>query len=113
MKSTIVLTSFYSHPRIAKSLRGFTIAWLATSLALAQAPSVLTGKISDVTVYQGTALVSRIVEIPAAQAAPMEIVVSELPSATDPNSVYADQPQGVVIRSIAFRTKTPDKAAQA
>src|SRR6185436_3943326 len=61
----------------------------------------------------GTALVSRIVEIPAGQAAAMEVVVSGLPSATDPNSVYADQAQGVIIRSIAFRTKTPDEAAQA
>ena len=58
-------------------------------------------------------MVSRVVEIPAAQAAPMEVVVSGLPSATDPNSVYADQAQGVVIRSVAFRTKTPDKATQA
>jgi uncharacterized protein (TIGR02231 family) len=66
-----------------------------------------------VTVYQGTALVSRVVEIPAGPAAAMEIVVSGLPSATDPNSVYADQAEGVVIRSVAFRTKTPDLATQA
>ena len=90
-----------------------TIISLATCFATAQTPAVLSGKISEVTVYQGTALVSRVVEIPAAQAAPMEVVVSGLPSATDPNSVYADQGQGVVIRSVAFRTKTPDKAAQA
>jgi len=84
-----------------------------TCFATAQTPSVLSGTISEVTVYQGTALVSRVVDIPAAQTVPMEVVVSGLPSATDPNSVYADQPQGVVIRSVAFRTKTPDKATQA
>jgi uncharacterized protein (TIGR02231 family) len=85
----------------------------ATCFAIGQTPSVLPGKIAEVTVYQGTALVSRIVEIPNAQTAPMEVVVSGLPSATDPNSVYADQPQGVVIRSVAFRTRTPDQATQA
>lgn len=85
----------------------------ALGYAAAPPPSVLSGKISEVTVYQGTALVSRIVDIPVAPPAPMEIVVSGLPSATDANSVYADQARGVVIRSIAFRTKAPDKAALA
>ncbi len=86
---------------------------VATCCAGAQTPAVLTGKLSEVTVYQGSALVSREVEIPAGPEAPMEVVVSGLPSATDPNSVYADQAQGVEIRSVAFRTKTPDEAAQA
>ncbi|MEA3207428.1 MAG: hypothetical protein QOE70_485 [Chthoniobacter sp.] len=113
VKLPISLASFPALPSIFHILRGFTVACLATSFAAAQIPAVLSGKISEVTVYQGTALVSRVVEIPPAQAAPMEVVVSGLPSATDPNSVYADQAQGVVIRSIAFRTKTPDKAAQA
>lgn len=100
-------------PLIATAWRGFLLTCLATCLATAQIPVVLSGKISEVTVYQGTALVSRSVELPAAPAASMEVVVSGLPSATDANSVYADQAQGVVIRSIAFRPKTPDKAAQA
>lgn len=97
----------------AHALRGCIVACLAACLAAAQMPEVFSGKIAEVTVYQGTALVSRIVEIPAAPAAPMEIVVSGLPSATDPNSVYADQAQGVEIRSVAFRTKAPDEAALA
>ncbi len=100
-------------PMITNTLRVFILACLTTCFAAAQPPGVLSGKISEVTVYQGTALVSRVVEIPASPAAPMEVVVSPLPSATAPNSVYADQAQGVVIRSVAFRTKTPDKAAQA
>ena len=100
-------------PTLALASLAAVIAALTTSFSTAQPPTVLTGKISEVTVYQGTALVSRVVEIPAAAAAPMEVVVSGLPSATDPNSVYADQPQGVEIRSVAFRTKTTDEAAQA
>lgn len=86
---------------------------VATCCATAQTPAVLTGKLSEVTVYQGSALVSREVEIPAGPEAPMEVVVSDLPSATDPDSVYADQAEGVEIRSVAFRTKTPDEAARA
>lgn len=118
MKHTIALVRLTNIPSLLtagkKRLRtvGFIVACLATSFAAAQ-PTVLTGKISEVTVYQGTALVSRVVEIPAGPAAPMEIVVSGLPSATDPNSVYADQADGVEIRSVAFRTKAPDEAAQA
>jgi uncharacterized protein (TIGR02231 family) len=86
---------------------------VATCCATAQTPAVLTGKLSEVTVYQGSALVSREVEIPAGPEAPMEVVVSDLPSATDPDSVYADQAEGVEIRSVAFRTKTPYEAARA
>ncbi len=86
---------------------------LITGLAAAQTPTVLSGKISDVTVYQGTALISRVVDIPASQQGAMEVVVSGLPSATDSNSVYADQAKGVEIRSVAFRSKAPDEAAQA
>lgn len=100
-------------PTLALASLAVLIAALTTSFSTAQPPAVLSGKIAEVTVYQGTALVSRVVDIPAAQAAPMEVVVSNLPSATDPNSVYADQAQGVEIRSVAFRTKTPDEAAQA
>jgi uncharacterized protein (TIGR02231 family) len=98
---------------IAATLHALVIACLTASIAAAQAPAVLTGKISEVTVYQGTALVSRVVDVPASPAAQMEVVISGLPSATEPNSVYADQAQGVVIRSVAFRTKTPDKATEA
>ena len=91
----------------ARALLGAIVACLTACHASAQPPEVLSGKIAEVTVYQGTALVSRVVELPAAPAAAMEVVVSDLPSATDPNSVYADQAQGVEIRSVAFRTKAP------
>ena len=107
-------SSFPSLPVLSKTIWcGLAVGWLAAGVMAAEPPAVLPGKISEVTVYQGTALVSRVVDIPAAAAAPMEVVVSNLPSATDPNSVYADQAQGVVIRSVAFRTKAPDQAAQA
>jgi len=79
----------------------------------AQESVIRPGKISEVTVYQGSALVSRVVDIPDGALAPMEIVISGLPSATDANSVYADQAQGVEIRSVACRTKTQDEAAAA
>jgi uncharacterized protein (TIGR02231 family) len=99
-------------PVIAGTSRLILLSILMTCVASAEGPATLSGTLSEVTVYQGTALVSRIIDIPADQAAPTEVVVSNLPSATDPNSVYADQAKGVVIRSVAFRTKTPDKAAQ-
>lgn len=95
------------------SLCSLSLLCLATCSAASQTPAPIPGRIAEVTVYQGTALVSRVVDIPAGPAASMEIVIPGLPSATDPNSVYADQAQGVEIRSVAFRTRTPDEAMQA
>ncbi|NNC87488.1 MAG: DUF4139 domain-containing protein [Akkermansiaceae bacterium] len=70
----------------------------------------LTGTIQEVTVYQGTALVTRAVELPAGPAGPFEVVVSPLPTATDPASVFADKADGVEIRSVACRSRPPAEA---
>jgi uncharacterized protein (TIGR02231 family) len=77
-----------------------------------QTTTAITGKISDVTLYQGTAVVSRMVEIPADKTGSFEIVIGPLPSATDASSVHADQAEGVTVRSVACRSRPPEEAAK-
>jgi uncharacterized protein (TIGR02231 family) len=77
-----------------------------------QTPAAITGKIGEITLYQGTAVVSRIVEIPAGRTGSFEIVIGPLPSATDASSVHADQAKGVTVRSVACRSRPPEEAAK-
>ena len=72
----------------------------------------VTGKISEITLYQGTAVVSRLVDIPANKTGSFEIVIGPLPSATDASSVHADQAKGVTVRSVACRSRPPEEAAK-
>ncbi len=80
--------------------------------AVNQTPTPITGKISEITLYQGTAVVSRVVEIPAAKTGSFEIVIGPLPSATDASSIHADQAKGVSVRSVACRSRPPEEAAK-
>lgn len=93
-----------------------------TSFTLAQSPAPppppqpqalpIAGQIHDVTLYQGTAVVSRQVQIPATFQGPCEIVIGPLPSATDPTSVFADRVTGATVRSVACRSRPPEEAAR-
>jgi uncharacterized protein (TIGR02231 family) len=77
-----------------------------------QTPLPISGKISEITLYQGTAVVSRVVEIPAGKTGSFEVVIGPLPSATDASSVHADQAKGVTVRSVACRSRPPEEAAK-
>jgi len=82
----------------------------------AQNPQVagapVAGKISEITLYQGTAVVSRQVEIPADRQGAFEIIIGPLPAATDPSSVQADRATGATVRSVACRSRPPEEAAK-
>jgi len=102
---------------LRNSLNPFPIAIVfgaLASLAPAQdAPPTappLTGKITDITLYQGTAVVSRHVDIPANKTGTFEIVIGPLPSTTDPSSVHADKVNGATVRSVACRSRPPEEA---
>ena len=69
----------------------------------------VTGKVREVTLYQGTALVTREVDLPAGRQGSFEVVVTPLPTATDPVSVYADEAEGVEIRSVTCRVRPTDE----
>lgn len=70
------------------------------------------GKLTEITLYQGTAVVSRLVDIPADKTGTFEVVIGPLPSATDASSVHADQANGVTVRSVACRSRPPEEAAK-
>ena len=95
----------------------FGVIWGAcASFTFAQAPQApvqpIAGKIGEITLYQGTAVVSRQVDVPAEKLGACEIIIGPLPAATDPASVYADKVNGVTVRSVACRSRPPEEAAK-
>lgn len=65
--------------------------------------------IVKVTLYQGTALVTRKVEIPEEKSGSFEVVIRGLPTATDPESVFADEGKGVEVRSVSCRMRSSEE----
>src|ERR1700710_400210 len=61
-------------------------------------------RIVSVTVYQGTALVTREVDVPAGQGL-VEVVVSPLPPQTIDSSLYTESGDGLRILSTRYRTR--------
>jgi hypothetical protein len=69
----------------------------------APAPALNKGKIVEVKVYRGQALVTREVAVDL-KAGPQEVVVSELPEQIVPDSLYATGDDNISIRSVRFRS---------
>lgn len=72
--------------------------------AYAAEPVEIVGRVSAVTVYQGQALVTRDVELPAAKGL-LEAVITNLPENVIPGSLFAEPADGVQIRSVRFRAR--------
>ncbi len=70
----------------------------------APAPKPAATKLTDVTVYQGTALVSRDVTVPEGRGL-VEVVVTPLPSATVPSSLYTEGGDGLRVLSTRYRAR--------
>ncbi len=66
--------------------------------------NVLTGTIDAVTVYRGQALVTRVIDVPGSTGL-REVVVTDLPEAILPGSLYAESTDGVEIRSVSYRIR--------
>lgn len=83
-------------------------ALLGTSLCFAQpkpkAPTTAPSKVVAVTVYQGNALVTREVEVPAGTGL-VEVIVSPLPPQTIDSSLYSEGNDGLRILSTRFRSR--------
>ena len=67
-------------------------------------PRTAPSRISQVTVYQNTALVTREVEVPAGTGT-LELVVTPLPPTTVNNSLYSEGTDGVLVLATRFRTR--------
>jgi uncharacterized protein (TIGR02231 family) len=63
------------------------------------------GQIESVTVYRGEALVSRLIDVPAAENGLAEIVVTDLPERIQPGSLHAESDGGLTVRSVRYRTR--------
>lgn len=67
-------------------------------------PGVVTGLIDAVTVYRGQALVTRAIDVPGGTGL-REVVVTNLPEAILPASLYAENADGVEVRSVSYRVR--------
>ena len=67
-------------------------------------PQPAVSKITDVTVYQGQALVTREVSVPAGDGT-VELVVTPLPAQTVDSSLYTEGADGLRVLSTRFRTR--------
>ncbi len=88
-------------------LRSLLVVALVATVAAAQKPDepkTAPNKITSVTVYQNTALVTREVTLPEA-AGQAEVVVSPMPPATVQSSLYAEGTDAVRVLSTRFRTR--------
>ena len=80
------------------------VGLLSTNATAEDAIKTAPSKITTVTVYQNTALVTREVTLPEA-AGQTEVVVSPLPSATMQSSLYAEGSDAVRVLSARYRTR--------
>ena len=80
------------------------VGLLSTNARAQDAIKTAPSKITTVTVYQNTALVTREVTLPEA-AGQTEVVVSPLPSATMQSSLYAEGSDAVRVLSARYRTR--------
>lgn len=70
------------------------------------------GKVEEVTLYRGQALVTRVVRFEAAAGA-VQLVVTELPQAILGDSLFASAGKGVEVRAVRYRTRAVGEAPEA
>lgn len=86
------------------------LLFLLVTASAARAEAVTTpGEVTAVTVFQGQALVTRLVELPA-EGGLVEVVVTDLPERLLPGSLYAEPGSGVEVRSVRTRLRPASEA---
>ncbi|MBN1421710.1 MAG: mucoidy inhibitor MuiA family protein [Planctomycetes bacterium] len=89
-------------------LSALAVVVIAAQAAAAQTP----GKITEVRVYRGQALVTRAVEFDA-QAGAQDVVITALPAAIVPSSLYASGDEGLSIRAVRYRQTAVEEEPRA
>ena len=95
------------HRSLAIALTLFLTASALAQSAPATKPAtrpVAESKVTAVTVYRNTALVTRRVAVPAGAGA-VELVVAPLPASVVPNSLYAEAGDGLRALTVRYRTR--------
>ena len=75
-----------------------------TPKAAADRANQVTGIIDAVTVYRGQALVTRVLDV-AGGTGLREMIVTDLPEAILPGSLYAESADGIEVRSVSYRVR--------
>src|SRR4051812_44250670 len=89
--------------------RQFSAATIVLGMLLSYGPAVLgaatsDGRVSQITLYRGQALVTRLVPVEG-KAGSVEIVIGKLPEQIVPDSLFAEGGDAVEIRAVRFRTR--------
>jgi hypothetical protein len=80
------------------------VTWITVCSLQANAAETVGGRVTDVTLYRGQALVTRAIPIDG-DGDGMEVVVGNLPEQIVPNSLFAEGGDAVEIRAVRFRTR--------
>ncbi|MCL4741497.1 MAG: mucoidy inhibitor MuiA family protein [Phycisphaerales bacterium] len=94
--------------RIDRRAMGVACLVLAAGCAWGQQSRETAGRIDEVTVYRGRALVARAVDVGGGQGL-REVVVTDLPDAILPESLFADAGAGVEVRSVRYRVRPVER----
>jgi len=85
---------------------GLAVACLAVGGAAQAGTEIRTaGKIEEVTLFRGQAMVTRSLEVPAGAKGTVTLLVPDLPEQVVGESLFASAPEGVTVRAVRFRTR--------
>lgn len=82
---------------------GMILISIAVQAASSPQPVKTSGSISDVVLYRGQAQVTRVLNLKGE--GEIELVVENLPPSVDPQSLFAEAPDGVAVRAVRFRAR--------
>ena len=83
---------------------GLLLAVLLLPGMVAAEPQAVSGKVTEVTLYRGQAMVTRAIPVKAPQGS-VEIVVGDLPEQVVTGSLFAEGSEGIEVRAVRFRTR--------
>ncbi|NQT41444.1 MAG: mucoidy inhibitor MuiA family protein [Planctomycetes bacterium] len=86
------------------AIAGLLLAVLVLPGVVAAQPQASPGKVTEVTLYRGQAMVTRAIPVKAPQGS-VEIVVGDLPEQVVTGSLFAEGSEGVEVRAVRFRTR--------
>jgi hypothetical protein len=79
--------------------------WIVPDSAGAAADESVSGRVTDVTLYDGQAMVTRTIPVDATKGS-VEIVAGDLPEQLLPDSLFAEGSEEVEIRAVRFRSRS-------
>ncbi|NQU22645.1 MAG: mucoidy inhibitor MuiA family protein [Candidatus Nealsonbacteria bacterium] len=93
-----------SHLKLCVRFLLIALVGLATTTAVAAAGDEVVGRVTDVTLYRGQAMVTRAIPL-AGPVGSVEIVVGSLPEQIVSDSLFAEGSEGTEVRAVRYRTR--------